>query len=417
MARAAGAEKFGGEPHHLRARLPFRSARALPYFPRMKMSDRASRRIAIGVAALWMIAVIAATIQQGVARQNNNYLIFRAASLHLVHGNDLYAAYPALHFDFYKYSPTFALLFLPFAVIPFSLSMLLWNALNAGALYYAIGMVLPANRANAARAILFLDMLGSLQNVQSNALVTALIIVTFAAYERRHTVIGSAAANIGAAIKLFPLAGVSFAIFHPRKLRVALAVAISAVVLLALPLVVTPLSTLLQQYASWRAIESKDALDRGFTVMQMAELLFHGGWPNWPQQLGGTVLLVAPVLLRRERWSEWSFRLQYLCSALVFCVIFNHQSESPTFVIAVAGAAIWFACVERMTRVHWAFFVFFAIGTILASSDAMPRVIQREVFDRYHAKTIPCIVLWIVLQVRLWKTGAQRSPGAGAVAA
>ncbi len=361
-----------------------------------------SRRAELIVALLWIGAVVAATVQQGVAHQNNNFLIFRAASLHLLHGSDLYAAYPALHFDFYKYSPTFALLFLPLAVLPFTLSMLLWNAINAGVLYVALGMVLPRRGATIARAIVFLDMLGSLQNVQSNALVAGLIILSFAAYERRHTVLGSLAAGVGTTIKVFPLAAVSFAVFHPKKLRVALVVVLGMAALLLLPLLVTSPATLLSQYASWRAIEAEDALERGFTVMQMVQLLFQQHWPNWPQQLGGVLLLVAPVLVRRERWSEWTFRLAYLCSVLLFCIIFNHQSESPTFVIGVAGAAIWFASLHRPSRLEWGLFVFFVVCTILASSDAMPDAIQRDVFDKYKFKTVPCVVLWIVLQWKLW---------------
>ena len=371
-----------------------------------------SRRAEIFVAALWVIAVIATTLQQGVTQQNNNFLIFRAASLHLLHGLDLYAAYPALHFDFYKYSPSFALLFLPLAVLPFALSLLLWNTLNACVLYVAVGRVLPRRAATIARAIVFLDMLGSLQNVQSNALVTGLIILTFIAYEEARPVLGSFYAGVGTMIKIFPLAGVSFAIFHPRKVRVAIAATVGLIALLLLPLLVTPWSTLMTQYASWHAIESKDAMDRGFTVMQMTELLFRQGWPNWPQQVGGTLLLVAPVLLRRERWSEWSFRLTYLCSVLVFCVIFNLQSESPTFVIAVAGAAIWFAALAKPTRMEWGLFVTVVVCTILASSDAMPNAIQRELFDKYHFKTVPCILLWIELQRRLWSArGAGVSAG------
>ena len=363
---------------------------------------QSSRRAELFIAVLWVIAVVAATVQQGVTHQNNNFLIFRAASLHLLHGQDLYAAYPALHFDFYKYSPSFALLFLPWAVLPFALAMLLWNALNAGALYVALGTLLSPRSATIARAIVFLDMLGSLQNVQSNALVAALIILTFVADEHGHVVLGTLGAGVGTIIKVFPLAGVSFAIFHPRKLRVAFALVLGMAALLLMPLLVTPPSTLLAQYASWRAIETKDALDRGFTVMQMVELVLRQGWPNWPQQLGGTLLLVAPVLVRRERWSERSFRVTYLCSVLVFCVIFNHQSESPTFVIGVAGAAIWFATLDRPTRWEWALFLFVVVCTILASSEAMPRAIQRALFDTYHFKTVPCIVLWIELQRRLW---------------
>lgn len=352
---------------------------------------------------LWVAAVIAATIQQGVVHQNNNFLIFRAASLHLLHEQDLYAAYPALHFDFYKYSPSFALLFLPFAVLPFALSMLLWNALNAGALHLAIGTVLTRRSALVARAIVFLDMLGSLQNVQSNALVTALLILAFAGYERRHAFAASVAVGIGTAIKIFPLAAASFAVFHPKKARVALALAVSLVALVLLPLLVTPAGTLLEQYRSWHAIESKDALDRGFTVMQMLQHLFHQDWPNWPFQGLGVLALVGPVLVRRDRWTQWGFRRLYLCSVLVFCVIFNHQSESPTFVIGVAGAAIWFASLTERSRWAWATFALVVVGTILASSDAMPRSIQRAVFDPYQLKTVPLIVVWVILQVQLWK--------------
>jgi len=361
------------------------------------------RRLEWLMLVLWGAAVVAATLQQGVAHPNNNFLIFRAASVHLLHGQDLYAAYPLLHFDFYKYSPTFALLFLPFALLPFTVAMLAWNALNAGALYAAIGTVLTRRGALVARAIVFLDMLGSLQNVQSNALVAALIILAFAGYERRHAFSASLAVAVGVSIKVFPLAAASFAVFHPRRVRVALAGVVSLAVLLLLPLLVTSPTTLMAQYHSWRAIESLDAVERGFTVMQLLQLLLRQDWPNWPFQLAGVVALVAPVLVRRERWTQWGFRRLYLCSVLVFCVIFNHQSESPTFVIGVAGAAIWFASLSERSAWAWATFAFVAVCTILASSDAMPKSIQRSVFDPWHFKTVPLVLVWVILQVQLWK--------------
>jgi len=359
------------------------------------------------VAFVWFGGVLAATAQHALGHQHNNFLIFRAASRHLLAGTNLYAAYPAEHADFYKYSPTFALLFLPFALPPFAIAMLLWNALNAGALYIALGMVLPRRAATVARAVVFLDMLGSLQNVQSNALVAALIILTFAAYERRHTMLGSTAAVVGTFIKLFPLAGVSFAIFHPRKFRVAVAVVLGMVIFALLPLLVTSPDTLLAQYRHWREIESVDAHHRGYTVMHLVQLLVGGDWPNWPLQLAGVLLLVAPVLAQPGRWREWSLRRWYLCSVLVFCVIFNHQAESPTFVIGVAGAAIWFASLTRPSKWEWALMAFVVVCTILASSDVMPKVIQRDLFDAYRFKTVPLIVLWIELQRRMW---SGRSP-------
>jgi hypothetical protein len=362
------------------------------------------------VALLWLGAIVGASVQQGGTHQHNNFLIFRAASHHLIAGRDLYAAYPAEHADYYKYSPTFALLFAPFAFLPFLPAMLLWNALNAGALYVALGLVLPRRAAAVARVIVFLDMLGSLQNVQSNALVAALIIFTFAAYERHHTALGSLAAVGGAFIKVFPLAGVSFAVFHPRKVRVALAVIVAGALLLLLPLLVTPPDTLVAQYASFRAIQASEvSIKRGYSVMQMLELLVHRDWPNWPVQLIGILVLVAPVLFQRERWHEWERRRLYLCSVLVFCVIFNHLSESPAFVVALSGVAIWFAALARPSRWEWTLFALIVVLTILSSSDLTPDAIQREFFDRYRFKTVPLIVLWLELQRRLWMPGVREA--------
>ena len=51
-----------------------------------------TRAIAAAIAILWIAAIIGATVQQGVLHQNNNFLIFRAASWHLLHDQDLYAA-------------------------------------------------------------------------------------------------------------------------------------------------------------------------------------------------------------------------------------------------------------------------------------------------------------------------------------
>jgi hypothetical protein len=383
---------------------------ALPNSPASPSPADRRRWIDWLVAALWLGAIIGATVQQGGTHQHNNFLIFRAASRHLFAGSDLYTLYPAEHADLYKYSPTFALLFAPFAFLPLLPAMFLWNALNAGALFIALGMVLPRRAATVARAIVFLDMLGSLQNAQSNALVAALIVFTFAAYERHHTALGSLAAVGGAFIKAFPLAGVSFAIFHPRKVRVALAVVAASALLLLLPLLVTPPHTLLAQYASWRALSASEvSVKRGYSVMQMLENVLHAGWPNWPIQLLGIAILLAPVLFQRDRWHEWERRRLYLCSVLVFCVIFNHLAESPTFVVALSGVAIWFAALAKPSRWEWALFVAIVVLTILSSSDIMPDAIQRDFFDRYRFKTVPLIVLWIELQRRLWSAGVREA--------
>lgn len=358
------------------------------------------------LAGLWIVAVVAVSAQ-AAAQHNNNFEIFRTAWFNLLAGADLYAPSPR-HRDLFKYTPTFAVLFAPLAVVPFWLGMLAWNALNAGALYWGLGRALDAEQAFAARAIVLLDTIGSMQNAQSNALIAGLMIVALAELERRRELRAAVAIAVATLIKVFPIVAASFAIFRPYRLpRFALRLAIVTVVLLALPLLVISPDQLVGQYRSWAALSRVDALDRGFSIMQQLHLWFGYDGPNWPVQATAVAVLVAP-LARYAEWGTPRFRRLYLASVLMFAVLFNHKAESPAFVIAVAGVAVWFATAPR-TRAAWALLAVVAIGTILSSSDLMPVVLQRRLFDPYRLKVLPVFLVWVVVQRELW-TQSARAP-------
>jgi hypothetical protein len=118
-------------------------------------------------------------------------------------------------------------------------------------------------------------------------------------------------------------------------------------------------------------------------------------------QLAGVAVLLAP-LVKYSSWGLPRFRLLYLASVLMFCVLFNHKAESPSFVIAVAGIAIWFAVSPR-GRFDWIVLATVIVGTVLSSSDLMPVAIQQNVFDPYRLKTVPVCFVWVVVQRELWR--------------
>ena len=62
--------------------------------------------------------------------------------------------------------------------------------------------------------------------------------------------------------------------------------------------------------------------------------------------------LLAPLALRRDRWDDARFRLLYLCSLLLYVVLFNHQAERASYLIAFTGATIWFALRARRALAH-----------------------------------------------------------------
>jgi len=240
-----------------------------------------------------------------------------------------------------------------------------------------------------------------MQNVQSNALVAGLIIITFAELERRREFRASLAIACGTAIKIFPIVAAVFAVFRPWRLpRFALYCLLSGVVLLGAPLLVTPAPTLLGQLRSWMTTEHAISAQRNYSVMQHLHMWVRIGWPNWPVQLAGGFVLLAP-LARLSYWGNPRFRLRFLASVLMFCVLFNHKAESPSFVIAVAGVAIWFAIAEH-DQLTWTVLAIVFVGTVLSASEAMPTAL-RQFFQAYKLKTLPILLVWILTQVQLWR--------------
>ena len=368
----------------------------------MKNSARPPRPRRL-MLALYVASAALVTVQQAMLGHSNNLSIFRSASLNLLAGRDLYAAHPEQHLDFYKYSPTFALLFAPLAYLPFALAFLCWSLLNGLLLWYALDRLLPERQATIALALLYLEVLLALQYGQSNALVAALMILGFVAFEGRRQLGAALSITVGAAVKLFPLAGLSLAALYPRRLRfgaIAVGVLAAAVVL---PLVVIPPADLLAQYRSWHAIEAKDTLLRGYSLMHYVHAWFGVNWPNWPQQAAGTALLLLPLALRSDRWEALEFRRLFLCSLLVYSVLFNHASESPSFVVAYAGIVIWYVS-SPPSPLRTAVMALTLLVMVVHDVDVVPRWVKYDILVPYRIKGIPGLVAWFVMQWELLVT-------------
>ena len=136
----------------------------------------------------WLLIYVASALAVGVQRtmfsHENNFLILRTASAHLIGGQDLYAAYPAIHADFFKYSPTFALLWAPFSFLPPVAGYMLWAVACVTALYAGLTRALPRQQAVVALGLSWLAVFGDLQRSQSNALCAGLMILAWASLER-----------------------------------------------------------------------------------------------------------------------------------------------------------------------------------------------------------------------------------------
>jgi hypothetical protein len=334
---------------------------------------------------------------ESAQRPQGNFEIFREASRRLIQGEDAYASYSNKNQDRFKYSPTFALFFVPLTRIPWPVALFVWSVVNAVVLFIALERLLPVGQASVALACLLPEVLRSTQNAQSNALVAALIILAFLAIERGRVWRAAVATVVGAFIKIFPLAALTFAIPHRKTPRVGIAALTVGVALALAPLIVITPAQLLAEYRSWMTTESADASQRWFSVMDLVHRWLGVDWPNWPIQLVGTIVLLAPLAIRRTRWSDERFRLSYLCSVLVYLSLFNHQAERSSYLIAFVGASIWFVTNKRTAaRVALYSVVLITIplmSTLLPIPDAL-----RTPAAMTHRLALPMLVIWLVMQ-------------------
>ena len=329
----------------------------------------------------------------------NNYLIFKYSFFHLAHYQDLYLYYPTEHWDLYKYTPTFSLWMFPFAYLPNGCGLLCWNLLNALVLFAALWKLpLPAPRPRwALMAFVLLELITSVQNTQCNGLMAGLLVFAFIFLEKKKLALGTLMIVIAVFIKPFAIVGLAMCIFYPGKIRSAIYTLCWTVLFLFLPLVVISFSQLIFLYKQWfHLLQTDHGASIGLSVAGWMKSWFEIDLKNTTIIMGG-ILLCLP-LLKIRAYKDFLFRLFFLSSVLIWVVIFNYKAESPTFIIAITGVAVWIFSQSPKT-VNIILLILVYVFTILSPTDLFPRNLRDHYVIPYVLKAVPCILVWIKLMV------------------
>ena len=287
--------------------------------------------------------------EQGPYTWYNNYVIFRQSFDHLLDGTNLYTAYPAEQWDIYKYTPTFSLFFGFFRVLPDVAGLFAWNLLNALVLTIAVWKLgFEKDRYRwLALGFVLLEIITAMQNSQSNSLIAGLIILAFVHLEKNKIITACLLVVLAVFIKPFALVGFALFLFYPGKVKMLIGSILFIVTLFFLPVILTGFDGLLEQYGNWfEMLQNDHDQSVGISVMGWLKTWF-GVDASKSGVLSVGMLLFALPLIRMKLYRTYQFRLLMLASVLIWIVIFNHKAESPTFVIAATGMAIWYFGTER----------------------------------------------------------------------
>jgi hypothetical protein len=333
----------------------------------------------------------------------NNYVIFKYSFLHLTEGKDLYQLYPAEHYDLFKYSPSFALLFGVFSFLPDAVGLVIWNVVNACCLVFGIHMLrgISNEKRGLAMGICAVELFTSLHNAQANGLMAGLMILALALLQREQIALATFVVSLTFFIKLFGIVAFSLFLFFPGKLRMLVWTVLWFAVLSFIPLLVIDWDHFVLLHKSWLQLLTADhGRSYGFSLMGWLYYWF-GFNADKLMVLALGIISFAALLLRRGSYSNPEFRFKMLAMNLLWVILFNHMTESPTIIIGMAGAAIWFVS-GNSSRINTVLIVFAVVFTSLSSTDLFPHAVRTGIIYPYVVKIFPLILIWVKLMFDLW---------------
>ncbi len=358
------------------------------------------------VIALWLIITIVSVVKQLLREKYNNYLIFKGVYFHTISKLSLYAEYPLEYFDHNHYGPIFSIIIAPFAILPDYVGMVLWGVFNASVLIWAITKLpLKETQITAVLWICLHEFLTTLLGLQFNPLMTAIIILSFVYIDKEKVFWAAMFIILGVFVKLYGIVGLAFFFFTKDKVKFIGSLIFWSLVFFVLPMAISSPEFIINTYVEWfDRLVVKNAENTGLNSYQdiclmgmVRRLLQDSTISNIPFLISGIVLFGLQYV-RIKEYKQVAFRLMMLASVLIFTVIFSTGSESPTYIIAFVGVAIWFVIQPKPISKFYIFlFIFAIVLTSLSPSDLIPKFLRENYIRPYALKALPCVLIWITI--------------------
>ncbi|WP_428331335.1 glycosyltransferase family 87 protein [Mucilaginibacter sp.] len=334
---------------------------------------------------------------------HNNYFVYKYNFINVIHQHTVFGPQPEHFTDLNHYGPAFAILMAPFALLPDGLGVILWVMFNALVLFKAV-QLLPIKDTHKTIILLVCahELMTSASNVEINPLIGGLIILSFVFIRDKKDFWAALMIIIGTFIKLYGIVGLAFFFLSKDKLKFILGLVFWSVILFVLPMFISSPAYIIQTYHDWYGdLVAKNLSNMGFTLQDVSVMGMIRNIFNY-HQLSNIVVLVPGLLLfglwylRIKYYEVLPYQLLLLASTLIFVIIFSSSSESPTYIIAVAGLAIWYMNLNRpFTTLEVSLFIFAFLFTIMSPSDLFPQYIKFHLVVPYKLKALPCFLIWL----------------------
>jgi hypothetical protein len=355
-----------------------------------------------------MVAAIGIAVQHYLYHTFNNFKVFEGAFRHLVALKNLYRYYPEEYEDQFLYGPPAVIWLGLFSLFKTYLSIVLWNMLNAMSLWYVIYQLpqLDLQTKNKIAFFSFIELTTSLHNLQSNPVLTAMILASFVLLEYGQVWKSHCITSLAFFTKGISGAGVFLLMFYKPMIK-NMATFIPVFLLVAIsPALFVGIHEIPRLYTDWfQCLRDDHVVNDGISIIGLIHQNLYAGIDSYIIQIFGlSLFLVVLFYIKWKKLNTYGWRLFVLSYILIWLILFNHAAESSGYVFAVTGSAIWLfnRTWDSYDRIlFWLVLLF----TILAPTDLYPVVFRHFIAD-HSLKALPVVLVWIKMHVDLLKTAA-----------
>jgi Glycosyltransferase family 87 len=357
------------------------------------------------IGVLYLLVTVFAFLQLYNAHSTGVFVIYRASWFHFIRQLPLYIEYPSEYWDYFFYHPIFPVFIAPFALLPPYSGFALWLAVNTAVCFIAFkALPLGGQKVQIFMMLILVDLFNNLADGQSNPLLLAFMLLSWLLLERKRFFWAALFIALSFFVKGYG-AVLGLLIFYHRQWWRTLLYGLLWFVALQLPalLFVSP-QAYLKDYREWLVVIASDTIKEKFSLYGILELV------HWHVQ-EVYVLLVALATLSLFIVTQYSHKSRVTAHAvaflLVWVVVFNRAAEAPTYIIAIAGAILWYLSRPYTLASSILFWVTILIASIFPT-DVF------KAFDQfryqYLVKTFLCFAILIdMLQFAIGKAWRQRN--------
>ena len=342
------------------------------------------------------------------SKDNDTYQIYKSVVVNTRQQLPLYDFYPYLHGDCNHYGPVFFYVIAPFAMLPDTWGMLLWECFLVATFYMAV-RYMPLQRWQKVFMFWFCahEVLTPLFVEQYDLAMAASNLLMFACIEKKQPVWAAFFIVLNIFIKLYGVMGLAFFFFIEDKRKFILSCLGWAALFFVLPMLVSSPDYIVQQYFGWYdSLMLKNAQN----LTDMANTT-NTSLLGMPRRITGNMeysdlwLIIPGILLflspyrRLSQYKNVAFRYAVLASVTMFVTLFSTGTESYGYIAPMTGFVIWYTTAPWQ-RGHWALvlLIYAFIFTSLCTSDVFfPRWIWKEWIAPYGLKALPTTIVWLVL--------------------